>query len=471
MTSIPQVSEAMRTLLTEQATALERPTRFVQRSTAQVDGAVFVQTLVFGLLANPTASYSQLAHVSASLGVPVSKQALEQRMGEGSVALLRHVLEQGAAAVIASDARAPHLLSRFNGVYLQDGSTISVPASLAEQWPGTGGGHPPAGKGCVQLQVRLNLSQGEWAGLWLQSGRERETTGAPASAPLPVGSLWDVDSGYRNLSQLRELGNSGRYWIMPPSADLLFVDPLGVRRSLKELVERQHCDRIDLEVKVGAKEELPVRLIAVRVSQQKAKRRRQGARGQTSTPPKGTRRPNARKRLPPSSTGKRNRHGDRHHRLRRPSKKRMELLDWTIVMTNVPREMASLQEILVLHRCRWQIELLWKLSKEIQKVDTWRSEKPARILTEIFAKWLGLLISHWVMLIDCWQDPRHSTVKAHQVMQWMAPVLAVSLTGLLCLEQAVAASSAAMRRGCRIDPRRKRPATFQLLDDPSSISP
>lgn len=465
MSSIPYVSEAMMSILTERATALERPTGFVQRQTAHLDGAAFVQTLVFGWLSLPQASYSQLRHVAASLGVSVSKQAVEQRFGDASVQLLRQLLEEAAAQVMASDARVPDLLARFQGVFLQDGTKISLPEALAAQWPGTRSDGSPK-QGSLQVQVRLDLAHGAWAGLWLQHGRERETSGAPGQLPLPVGSLWNVDSGYRNLAVMRALGEEGRFWIMPPSVDLVVVDAQGVRRSLKELLEQQPGPQVDLDVCVGATERLPVRLVAMRVDEEQAQRRRQSARGELSTTPKGAQRPNARKQTARSSTGKRNHHGHRHWKRWHVSRRRRELLGWTIVLTNVPRRMLSGEEVVVVHRCRWQVELLWKLSKEIERVDTWRSEKPARILSEIFAKWLGLLISHWIMLVECWGDPRHSTVKAHQVVQWMAPVLAVACAGLGCLEQAVACSAAAMRRGCQVDPRRKRPATYQLLEHP-----
>jgi hypothetical protein len=68
-------------------------------------------------------------------------------------------------------------------------------------------------------------------------------------------------------------------------------------------------------------------------------------------------------------------------------------LDWTILLTNVPHELLSIDEALVLARCRWQIELCWKLWKQVGKVDTWRSAKPYRILTEIYAKLLGCVIT------------------------------------------------------------------------------
>jgi len=258
---------------------------------------------------------------------------------------------------------------------------------------------------------------------------------------------------------------------MPPVANLVVWDGQGVRCCLKELLGRSKTSVVDLDVLAGERERLPVRLLAVRVSPEQAAKRRAGAQGQVSLPPKGVQPPNQARQTPKTSTGKRNHHGDRHHKTRRASQKRVELLEWTILMTNVPREQLSVQEALVMYRSRWQMELLWKLAKELERVDTWRSGKPERILTEILAKLLGWLISHWVMLLECWSDPRHSTVKAHQVMQWMAPVLAVSLAGVGCLEQVLACSAAAMRRGCRIDPRRKRPATSQLLANPSLMSP
>jgi hypothetical protein len=72
---------------------------------------------------------------------------------------------------------------------------------------------------------------------------------------------------------------------------------------------------------------------------------------------------------------------------------RLRLADWTILLTNVPPEMLGVQEALVLMRWSFQIELLWKLWKEHGKLDTWRSYKPERILTEIYAKLLGLIIT------------------------------------------------------------------------------
>ncbi len=79
MAIIPQVRQAMQSLLTttEMVAAtlgsVKRPDR------AAFTPSTRVQTLVYGWLANPTASLGQLAHMAARVGVDVSPQAIDRR--------------------------------------------------------------------------------------------------------------------------------------------------------------------------------------------------------------------------------------------------------------------------------------------------------------------------------------------------------------------------------------------------------
>ncbi len=459
MSSITQVSDTMQTILTSRAKALERASGFVERSSAQLDGPIFSQTTVLTWMHTAEASYSQLRHTAASLGVQVSTQAIEQRFSEASVRLLRALLEEAVGQVISSEAKAPQVLARFNGVYLQDGTVISLPASLAHEWPGRGQAGQEA---AMRVQAQLELGAGSLSGLWLQGSREAERSGEAISTPLPVGSLFNADMGYFTLQEMRQRGKLGQYWLTQAKATLTVVDHAGRCWDLLSFLRAQSSDEVEVEVLVGKRERLPVRLLAVRVSPEEARRRREGANGRITHPPKGSQAPVPGKRKP-----KEQRQGKRKGK--KVSAARLRLADWTIMLTNVPRELLSVLEALVLQRCRWQIELLWKLWKQHGKLDTWRSYKPERILTEIYAKLLGLLITHWELLLGCWQAPNRSMLKATQVVQWMTPCLALALTGLVPVHTIVERTAQMMQTGCTINSRRKRPNTCQLLADPRLV--
>src|SRR5437868_14292414 len=114
MSSIAQVSATMQTILTRRAKAVERETGFVERSTVQLDGPIFSQTTVLTWMQRPEASYSQLRHTAASLGVHVSNQAIEQRFSPASVRLMHALLDEVVGQVIGSEASSPEVLARFN---------------------------------------------------------------------------------------------------------------------------------------------------------------------------------------------------------------------------------------------------------------------------------------------------------------------------------------------------------------------
>jgi hypothetical protein len=452
MRSIPQVSEVMTTLLQKRAKERERPTGFVQRSHVRIDGPTFATALVLGWMHWPDASYSQLRHSIASLGVHVSKQAVEQRFGEGSSRLMQALFEEALGTVVEATVPGLELLERFNGVYLQDGSVISLPDSLADRWPGSGA---EGGAAAVRLNTRIEWSRGHLQGPFLQPARDDERS-APGLPPLPTGALWNVDMAYFTLPQMRQLAGQGQYWLTHAKAHLKFYDGGGLCWDLASFLKQQEGEVVDVAVQVGVRDRLPARLIAVRLSQQQAQRRRERANKQVLMPPKGVQAPLVGKRAAPGKRTSKQKH-------KRVSPARLRLADWIVLLTNVPPALLSAQEAVALVRCRWQIELIFKLWKQVGRLDTWRSGKAERILTELYAKLLGLLFTQWETVLGCWQAPNRSVRLARQVVEWMSPVLAVAFSGLLPVEAVIGRTVQMMQRGCTIDTRSRDPNTCQLL--------
>jgi sulfur relay (sulfurtransferase) complex TusBCD TusD component (DsrE family) len=127
----------------------------------------------------------------------------------------------------------------------------------------------------------------------------------------------------------------------------------------------------------------------------------------------------------------------------------------------VPVERRTLQEALVLGHARWQIELLVKLWKSQGGIDESRSAHPWRILCELYAKLLAMVIQHWVLLTSCWRAADRSLVKAAQTVRSYAPALA--LAGLVQVQAVLETLGRCVASGCRLNPRQQHPATAQLL--------
>ena len=130
MSSITQIMEAMQTVLTEEADRLGRETGFIQRQ-VKWSGCSFVQTLVWGFLSNPEASYSELSQSAATLGLDISNQGLEQRFTETAAVFVRRVLEAMVRQVVLTNCNSFPVLESFNGVYLRDSSVIALPNELS----------------------------------------------------------------------------------------------------------------------------------------------------------------------------------------------------------------------------------------------------------------------------------------------------------------------------------------------------
>ena len=134
MLSIAVLTDALQSLFTTDADDAARETGFVLRKRLWT-GPAFAQALVFGWLDRPDASLERLADLAGT-----SKQALEQRFTYRAVEFLARLLASALERCLsASSAAALPLLRRFNGVYVEDCTTVSLPRSCAAFLPGCGG--------------------------------------------------------------------------------------------------------------------------------------------------------------------------------------------------------------------------------------------------------------------------------------------------------------------------------------------
>jgi len=371
------------------------------------------------------------------VGVVISPQGLDQRCGEAAAAFLEEVLGAAVQAVIAAEPVAIPLLQRFTAVVLLDYSTIVLPDALGLWWPGCGGSSVQHTQAALKLGVRFDLCSGALRGPLLTDGRTHESTTPIQHAPLPAGALRLADLGFFDLAVLAQTAAQDSYWLSRLHFTTAVYDAAGRRWDVLDLLAAQGTRTVDLPIALGAQQRLAARLLAVRVAQEVADQRRRRLRATA------------------------------RDRGRTPSAALLAWCDWTLLVTNVPAELLSLREALVLARARWQVELLFKLWKSHGHIDESRSGKPWRVLCEVYAKLLAMVVQHWLLLTGCWAYPDRSLVKAAQTVRLHALHLASALAGAPALEEVIALIHRCLTAGCRLNRRKKKPNTYQRLLDPT----
>jgi hypothetical protein len=394
-----------------------------------------MQTLVFSSLENPDWRYTDLVSTALNVGVKVTKQGLEDRFTEKSAHLARRVLEIAVQTVIGTEKTAMPLLERFNGVYIRDSSVVSLPKALETVWPGcnTSQGSSAA----VKLHTRLEVSSGQLGGPILAAGREHDSASPFQTEQLPPGAMRMGDLGFYSLEQFAADSKQGIFWFSRYKTGTLLFSLDNQLIDLRHWLSQQKSDQVELPVLLGKTHHLASRLLAIHVPNAVAEKRRAKLREY------------ARKKQTPLTDNL------------------LALAEWTLILTNIPENLLSIPEASVLLRVRWQIELLFKRWKSLFKIDQWRSKDIWRILTEMYAKLISIVVANWIQMTGMWQTTRPSLWKSVLVIRKFATSLALVLPDLVSVEKILMLINCHFNSLCRLDTRRRHPSIYQLLENSS----
>jgi hypothetical protein len=347
-------------------------------------------------------------------------------------------LAEAVQTVIATQPSALGLLERFNGVYIRDSSMVSLPKSLETLWPGCGSWQ--GSSAALKLHTRLEVSSGQLGGPILAAGREHDSRSPFQSEGLPQGALRMGDLGFFSLKQFKTDDENGVWWLSRYKVDTCLYNLQDQPIDLLAWLRQQTSDQMELRVQVGQKEHLTCRLLVIRVPPAVAEKRRQKL---------------------------------KEYACKKHTPLRAELLalaEWTLLLTNIPPNLLSIPEALVLLHVRWQIELLFKRWKSLFKIDEWRSTQVWHILTELYAKLLSVVIHQWILLTGMNQMSHPSFWKAALVVRKFAASLALALPNFSELMELLELISHHFQAHCHLGIRKSRPSLYQLLENPQCIT-
>jgi hypothetical protein len=431
---VERIPQELQAIFGSVSDELGRTSGFIKRVRG-FSGSDFVRGLVFGWLGRTRASIESLAD---RLGITGS--GLQQRLTKEGSEFLRLVFENALNRLVSSrNARIP-LLSKFNGVYVEDCSTISLPAEMADEFRGCGGSDEESGKAALRLFTSYELKTGTLKQVATAEARGPDSTVAHKHGPeLPRGALRVRDLGFFDRQLFEKDTKAGVYWIsrVPASITIQARDGSSIQISQFLANQPSTTNSIDCWMYVGQADHgtkpLHCRLIAVRCSPEVAARRRQ-------------------KLLEAA-----------RRKGRTASQRQLLMCDWTVLITTVPEDTLTIAEAWELYCARWQIELLFKRWKGLGGIQVSTKMKRDRVLCELYAKLLGMLVAHWFTLIRGGPLEGFSLTKAIQKIKDIADRLADALRSPERLADLIAEIAAMMHRIPKQPRRQKQPSTRQRL--------
>jgi hypothetical protein len=180
------------------------------------------------------------------------------------------------------------------------------------------------------------------------------------------GALWIFDLGFWDLEFFSALALAGSYYLsrLQSQVAVWVKDHTGEIKRFdldKFLCEAPRTESFEMEAYLGAKQQLPCRLICIPMPSAIAKRRKRQA--QAKARRKG----------------------------RKLTHRALNRLSWGLFVTNASMLLLPTTVVDSVYRVRWQIELVFKLAKSGAALEKTNSQNKERVLCEIYAKLIALL--------------------------------------------------------------------------------
>ena len=309
----------------------------------------------------------------------LSKQGLSQRLSASVQSICKALLSK-AINLQAIDNEAIYtskLFSSFEAVYLEDSSCFSLPDNLASTFPGSYSRRLKGPAATAKIQLRMNLLDEKYTAIEVSSFRQNDQSYAPAIvSELQPGDLVLRDLGYWSLSVMEAICQKGAFLLSRYRYKTGLLDPdsqeeIKLNRYLKQQLKKGK-KTIDIKVLVGKEQRLPLRLVAFRA--------------------------------PPDveETRKRKAQNDRNKKANH-DQEYLDLLGWTIYLTNVPLEVWSPAQVMEAYGFRWRIEMVFKCWKSSLNMDKLFANKksmtPQRVYISLYLVllWLVLFFTSWMV--------------------------------------------------------------------------
>lgn len=309
------------------------------KRTSKLRGGKFLSALVSSFINKPDASLEDICQLLSKRKVTITKQGLHDRFNESSVSFMELSFRESLRTLKEKSANTLVLLKPFTSVNLLDSSGFCLPDNLKNYFKGHGGSASEAG---LKLQVLLNYMDGI-SHLWVTGATKNDQGFQDHLSHIENGGLYLQDLGYFAIDNFKRIEAGGGYFISRFLKKTLVFTMEGKEINLLSALKKSGST-YERDVFIGKKSRYPVRMVAERVPKEVAEKRVREERE----------------------------NGRRKGYI--PCKRSLELMKWSIFITNVPSSILTLEQIILVYKLRWQIEIFLNFVKVKQELIKLREE-------------------------------------------------------------------------------------------------
>ncbi len=320
------------------------------------------------------ASYNNLAsEIDAKNGEGPAKQAVAKRMNKECQRLIEFLIEKAFEYKLTEAlAKEPEgFLEHYNRVLVQDSTVIKLPAWLYEVFSGVSNGSSQVCN--ARIQATYDIKNMHLVAFSIDSYSKNDLKAAPELELLP-GDLVLRDRGYLTMGEIQRHIQAKADCIYRHKTGTTYLDPItGEVINLLELLQANNY--IDQIVMLNNTERTEVRLLSAPVDEETANLRRMKAK--------------------------------KENKGHNPSQAVLALMDWTIFITNIPKQRATFSMIFTIYGLRWRIEIIFKAWKSHMNFDCIHRVSQTQLMIILKTRLLRIMIFTNHLYRSCYQIIRH----------------------------------------------------------------
>lgn len=304
------------------------------------------------------------ADIFKEFDIDISKEALHKKFTPEAVDFLKNLLCEQMSQEL-DFCISEGLNGHFKSIKIKDSTKYALPSIYEGDYPGFFNFSKK--NGIMNLHYEYDLITGKWNSLEFTNIKENDQQNSKTTVnQLEKDNLYIRDLGYVSASYLSGVQQAEASFLnrMPPQANMYDAEGKNLSwAAIDKDFKKKGLTHLDIEGAIYEKHRIKCRIVIIPVSKEEKRVRLKNAKASAKSQGVGI---------------------SKDHRIR---------CGYKVFITNVDKEIISVDQIKQTYRLRWQIELVFKTWKSFFSINKVKKVKKERLECQLLAKLLWIIVN------------------------------------------------------------------------------